>query len=244
MGKWQQRFSIAFGALCVLLIFGSRLAPPEFRFAIQAIGVIAGGACLIVMYWLGPVAEGEDRKVFVSSKSTALPTAQIDFGVGASSIFAAIGVASLASDLIRWRDFFASFLDAFDQIGRALIALLPFHVPPEYGPSLILTLALLGVLYRFFYLLVVKTGLSPLAGFALAAIFTIAAPLQLTTARSPQSALTLILTIIGLQSIMGLIGLFAKEASGRLTGFYMLQTTGWCVLWGLVILFIGADIVH
>lgn len=68
--------------------------------------------------------------------------------------------------------------------------------------------------------------------------------IQLTQGRAPLDALKFIAFVMLLLGVIGGAGIFAREASARLLGFYTLQSVAWFALWGLVMLFIGAEIIR
>ena len=246
MTKNQDRISIALNVVGIAIMLSSRLFEPGFvRYGLQVLGGGVLIANLAFMWWGTGVEEGEDRKVFARAEDSSAPTARIDLCVGISSIFTAIGAASLASDLIRWREFFASFLGFFDRIGQAIISALPFHLPPDRGPSVIVALSIMGIMGRIFYLMSVRAkALSPAWTAGLCLFVVTLVSIQLTQGRAPLDALKFIAFVMLLLGVIGGAGIFAREASARLLGFYTLQSVAWFALWGLVMLFIGAEIIR
>jgi hypothetical protein len=77
----------------------------------------------------------EGRSIF--AKDNALPQARVDTGLALTSVLSAIGLASLAQDIVQWRDFFSDFLENVWLVARTVLNWLPFHVPDQLVPVVI-----------------------------------------------------------------------------------------------------------
>lgn len=187
--------------------------------------------------------EDERRPIFVKARHTR--QARLDFGLGITSVFTAIGMASLAQDLVDWRDFFANFLENLLALFRFVFDLLPFHVPDAWIPLISGLLGVLGLMARYNVVLI-GAGLSDardaISGGLLLLCFTVLLGIVMLTVGSvtAQSSLTGLFGAMFAIALLGAIRLRSPSASVRLEGFYGIQAVGWCLLWGLVIIFLGS----
>jgi hypothetical protein len=190
--------------------------------------------------------DAERRKIFADDSGQ--PNARLDLGLAITSVFTAIGMASLAEDLVRWRAFFHDFLKDFGVVFQRVFDLLPFHVPPDVRPLATMTLLFAGILARWQYLDTkgrLQTASEAIRDFVqvmAAFVLLVSALFLLGRSYSNQTIIFALLLLFAVMIVRGTGKMvLSARASDRLGGFYMVQTAGWCVLWGLVVLFLGAQ---